>query len=132
MKKKVAKSKSMKQVARSGYDDMLSGVVDLLEAARRTAARSVNALMTATYWEIGLRIVEHEQRGKSRAGYGLDLLRLLSEDLTARFGRGFSRHNLARFREFYLVFPPNSIRATASLKSAAGRISNGPNFTPGC
>jgi hypothetical protein len=76
------------------YDEVLSGVVELLEQARRTAARSVNAIMTATYWEIGQRIVEFEQGGEERAGYGEQLLERLAEDLTKRFGRGFSRQNL--------------------------------------
>jgi hypothetical protein len=50
------------------YDEVLSGVVELLEQARHAAARSVNVIMTATYWEIGRRIVEFEQgwRGASR------------------------------------------------------------------
>jgi hypothetical protein len=43
-----------------GYDAVLTGVVELLDAARRASARVVNSLMTATYWEIGRRIVEHE------------------------------------------------------------------------
>jgi hypothetical protein len=47
------------------YDEVLSGVVELLEQARRAAARAVNAIMTATYWEIGRRIVEHEQGGEA-------------------------------------------------------------------
>ncbi|WP_366919821.1 DUF1016 N-terminal domain-containing protein [Burkholderia gladioli] len=63
----------------------------LLNAARRAAARSVNALMRAGYWEIGRRIVEAEQKGKRRAGYGEQLMARPSVDLTARFGRGFSR-----------------------------------------
>jgi len=56
----------------------------LLEAARRVSARTVNAFMTATYWEIGRRIVEFEQGGKERAEYGETLLLRLSHDLTAR------------------------------------------------
>ena len=51
-----------------GYDAILTGMVELLEAARRSAARAVNAVMTATYWDVGRRIVEHEQRGSERAG----------------------------------------------------------------
>lgn len=101
------------------YDRLLIGLSSLLEQARHTAARAVNALMTATYWEMGRQIVEHEQHGEQRAGYGEQLLERLSVDLTARFGRGFSRFNLARFREFYIVFPPQRIRATLSLKSGA-------------
>lgn len=34
------------------YSEVHSGIVRLLDAARRDAARSVNAVMTATYWEI--------------------------------------------------------------------------------
>ena len=70
--------------------------------------------MTATYWEIGRRIVEFEQGGKSRAEYGEELLNRLSTDLTARFGRGFSRPNLQRFRLFFEDFPATSICSTVS------------------
>ena len=52
------------------YDSIVSELSDLIESARRVSARSVNAVMTASYWEIGRRIVESEQRGKKRAGYG--------------------------------------------------------------
>ncbi len=61
--------------------------------------------MTATYWEIGRRIVEHEQQGEQRAAYGRELLGRLSADLRTRFGRGFSRQNLQQMRQFYLLFP---------------------------
>ncbi|VFR18948.1 FIG074102: hypothetical protein [plant metagenome] len=50
--------------------------------------------MTASYWKIGRRIVEAEQKGRRRAGYGEQLMARLSADLTARFGRGFSPDNL--------------------------------------
>ena len=50
-----------------GYDDLLTGISELLECARRMSARSVNSILTATYWEIGRRIVEYEQGGKARA-----------------------------------------------------------------
>ena len=70
------------------YAKVLAGVTDLLDAARRASARVVNSLMTATYWEIGRRIVEHEQAGQKRAGYGEEVVRNLSADLTRRFGRG--------------------------------------------
>lgn len=102
------------------YSNLVGGIAELLETARRTSARAVNALMTATYWEIGRRIVEFEQRGEKRAGYGEHILNRLADDLTARFGRGFSRFNLGRSRQLYLTFPSDQIRATLSLKSAAG------------
>jgi hypothetical protein len=61
-------------------------------------ARSINAAMTATYWEIGRRIVEFEQGGADRAAYGDVLVERLAKDLTQRFGRGFSRQNLGQMR----------------------------------
>ena len=109
--------KAVRAVARTNYAGLVSGVGELLEAARHASVRVTNALMTATYWEVGRRIVEFEQGGKKRAEYGEELLDRLSADLTARCGRGFSRFNLARFRSFYLAFPPEKIRATLSLVS---------------
>ncbi len=90
--------------ANGGYDAVLTDLVGLLEQARRQAARSVNAVMTAAYWEIGRRLVEVEQGEPARAEYGTQLLKRLSADLTARFGRGFSRQNLQQMRQFYLAW----------------------------
>ncbi|MDH5676964.1 MAG: PDDEXK nuclease domain-containing protein [Myxococcales bacterium] len=100
----------------AGYDELFSDVAGFIEEARRSAARSVNAVMTATYWLVGRRIVEQEQGGKARADYGEVLLKQLSADLAARFGRGFSRQNLQQMRLFYLKYPPEKICQTASGK----------------
>src|SRR5947208_6845249 len=105
------------------YGGLIGDIGELLEAARRNAARAVNALMTATYWEIGRRIVEFEQRGKKRAEYGEELLQRLTQDLTARFGRGFSYPNVNKFRQFYLAFPSPRILSTPSIESAQPIVS---------
>lgn len=120
MTKTITKKKASKPTTASDYPVLLGGVSELLESARRASARAVNAVMTATYWEIGRRIVEFEQAGKPRAEYGEEVLKRLSEDLTTRFGRGYSRFNLGRFRQFYLAAPADQIRATLSLKSPEG------------
>ena len=60
--------------------------------------------MTATYWEIGRRIVDFEQGGEKRAEYGKELLQQLSVDLTSKFGRGFSVDNLETMRLFYQTY----------------------------
>jgi len=101
----------------AGYEGLVGEIGALFEQARRTSARAVNALMTATYWEIGRRIVEYEQGGKARAKYGEGLLQRLASDLTARFGRGFSYPNLNKFRQFYLAFPREEILSTPSIES---------------
>lgn len=98
------------------YDAMLNRIVSLIDDARRISARTVNALMTATYWLIGRHIVEFEQQGKRRAGYGEELLKRLAADLNSRYGRGFSERNLEQMRLFYMSWP---ISQTASAKSGS-------------
>jgi predicted nuclease of restriction endonuclease-like (RecB) superfamily len=117
MSKPAKRIKAASPTVSRDYSGLVSGVSELLEAARRASVRTVNAFMTATYWEVGRRIVEFEQSGKERAEYGEEVLTRLADDLTARFGRGFSRFNLGRFRQFYLASPVDQIRATLSLKS---------------
>jgi predicted nuclease of restriction endonuclease-like (RecB) superfamily len=107
-------SKDKAVVSVPGYAAVSDGIVQLLNAARLAAARNVNALMTASYWEIGRRIVEAEQKGKRRAGYGEQLIERLSLDLTRQFGRGFSRQNLQQMRQFFLIWTPEKIRQTPS------------------
>ena len=76
----------------------------------------MNAILTATYWEIGRRIVEYEQTGFERAEYGHQLLQNLSSDLTKIFGRGFSVDNLESMRLFYLTYLLEGISETKSRK----------------
>jgi hypothetical protein len=100
-----------------GYESIVSQLSELIESARRVSARSVNAVMTATYWEIGRRIVESEQRGKKRAGYGEALLERLAADLTPKFGRGFGVRNLWLMRRFFVHWPKDQILQTVSAES---------------
>ena len=93
----------------------MAGIVD---AAKLSAARSVNAYMTGAYWMIGRHIVEYEQSGEERAAYGANLIEMLATDMTRRFGRGFSRQNLWQMRQFGLAYPPERILQTLSGESA--------------
>jgi len=104
-----------KSAAPAGYTSVLADVAHLLEAARRASVRTTNAIMTATYWEIGRRIVEFEQKGRGKADYGDVLMKRLGPDLTARFGRGFGWRNLYQMRAFYLAY--SGILQTLSAKS---------------
>jgi len=100
------------------YDTVFRDIANVIDVARRSAARSLNCIMTAAYWLIGERIVETEQRGERRAAYGEELLVRLSADLIKRYGRGFSRQNLQQMRQFYIFFQPEGICQTPSGKSA--------------
>jgi predicted nuclease of restriction endonuclease-like (RecB) superfamily len=99
------------------YNNIHAGIVELLKTARSAAARNVNSIMTATYWEIGRRIVMFEQGGEHRAEYGEQLIEQLSGDLTRQFGRGFGRANLWQMRAFYLAWPRGQILQTLSGES---------------
>ena len=101
------------------YDNIRTEIVELLKTARSTAARNVNSIMTATYWEIGRRIVKLEQGGERRAGYGEQLIEQLATDLTRKFGRGYGQTNLKQMRTFYQAWPEPQIRQTLSDESAS-------------
>ncbi len=96
---------SAKPASASHYAELVADLNRLLEDSRRVSARAVNTVMTATYWEVGRRIFEFEQGGKKRAGYGDELVARLANDLTARFGRGYSLSNLKSARTFFLLWP---------------------------
>jgi len=106
------------------YDSILGDISHVIDAARRSAARSVNCTMTAAYWLIGRRIVESEQKGEKRAAYGAELLERLSADLGNRYGTGFSRQNLQQMRQFYLLYLPEKISQTPSGKSVNNSATN--------
>jgi len=86
-------------------DTTYQSVKQILEEARKKAYSAVNFAMVQAYWSIGRIIVEEEQKGKAKAGYGEYLLKELSERLTKDFGKGFDYSNVKNMRQFYLVFP---------------------------
>ena len=81
---------------------LIADVRDLIRSARHAAASTVNTLQVLTNFEIGRRIVEQEQKGEERAGYGQELLNTLSKALTTEFGHGFSVTNLKLMRQFFI------------------------------
>jgi predicted nuclease of restriction endonuclease-like (RecB) superfamily len=91
----------MKQVSNNNF---ITQIKTLLQNAREKVYKNVNEVMTKTYYEIGKKIVEEEQLGSSRAKYGKELLKNLSNELTKEFGKGFSVDNLENMRRFYLVY----------------------------
>ena len=87
---------------------LLARVLEIVEAARGHAARSVNSAMVHAYWMIGREIVEVEQAGAKRAGYGDEVIDRLATRLSARLGRGFGVRTLWRLRQFYQTYPSGS------------------------
>jgi len=79
-------------------------IPELIASARATVARGVDLVQVHTNFEIGRRIVEQEQKGKDRAEYGQQVIKVLAEHLTKEFGIGFSARNLASMKAFYLQY----------------------------
>ena len=113
-------------------DALFARVIDIIEGARGMVARSVNAAMVQAYWLVGREIVEVEQQGAKRAGYGDEVLERLSQRLEKRLGDGFGPRTLRRIRLFYLTYPAGSAvppqlggpskRTEALSKSKRGKI----------
>ena len=105
----------------SDYRELLQSMSSLIEAGRQIAVRQVNTTLIATHWFMGRRIVEFEQKGKARAEYGKALLQRLGQDLSSKYGKGFSERNLKLMRQFYLDYP---IRQSLIAESEAASKGN--------
>ena len=90
----------MKPVKNKLYSDIKS----ILDQARGQAVKAVNFSMVIAYWQIGKRIVEEEQGGNQKAGYGEYILKDLAKKLNKDFVRTIDERELRRMRQFFLQF----------------------------
>ena len=111
--------------ASAGKPALYGRVREILAAARAGIARTVNTTQVMANWLIGRAIVEEEQRGRRRAGYGTAMLVELAERLRVDFGAGYGVDNLELFRRFYQEYPqllaeaaPETISYVPRRKSA--------------
>ena len=102
----------------AGYGSLLTSISDLLDHARRMSARTVNNILTATYWEIGRRIVEHEQGGEARAEYGRNCWNGLRQGSDGEARPWLFEVQSLQMRAFYLGW---EICQTPSENSRHGR-----------
>lgn len=84
---------------------LVDSIGAVIQQSRLRVAASINQTMVEAYWQIGKYIVEFEQKGEAKAQYGTAMLTRLSQELTVRMGKGFSRPNLNNMRRFYLLYP---------------------------
>jgi len=104
-------------------NSLLDRVVSILEEARSGVVRSVNSGMVAAYWLIGREIVQELQDGDDRAEYSGRVIDNLADQLTQKYGKGFSGRNLRNFRAFYSTYSnPSSIWHMPCAKLPLGQI----------
>ncbi len=96
-------------------NEIITQIQSIIATAKDRAIRSVNTERVLMYWQIGKIILEEEQQGNERAGYGEFLIKSLSETLQPQFGIGFSVRQLEMCRQFYRIFPiANALRSQFS------------------
>ena len=106
-------------------DALFEKVSALINQARKQVATTINVAEVYTKYHIGLYIVEYEQQGKARAEYGKQVLKTLSNRLSARFGNGWSEETLKLCRRFFMVYS-NSVNSDYPIQKEIGkqRLSN--------
>ncbi|MCK4357852.1 MAG: hypothetical protein KAW92_03790 [Candidatus Cloacimonetes bacterium] len=110
-------------IVKTTYNELFYRIAEILVQARNNVVRQINRTQVLAYWEIGREIVEFEQKGKARAEYGENLLKKLSADMTAKFGRGFSAENLRLMRKFYITFGKSKTLSWKSDKEKSQTLS---------
>jgi len=85
--------------------DLYGRIRVIIENARNNVVRAVNSQMLTAYWHIGQEIVEEEQKGKSRAEYGVRLIEKLAKQLSNHYGKGYDSSNLWNMRKFHITYP---------------------------
>ena len=96
--------KELKISRNDRVDNLYHRISPVILEARTTIVQTIDTVMVKAYWEIGKYIVEDEQSGSARAGYGKEILQQLSVKLTKEFGRGFSVTTLEDIRKFYIIY----------------------------
>lgn len=85
-------------------DTLCRNSIELIRYARKYVSKQVNYTQLMTYYGLGYWIVEEQQSGEQRAGYGKKVIQTLSDALNAEFGKGFSVDTLENARKFYLNY----------------------------
>ena len=91
-------------IPQHSLDTLYQEISQLITQSQNTVYQTANFEMVKTYWAIGQKIVEEEQKGEDRAAYGKQLIKHLSEKLTTAYGKGFTETNLKYMRQFYSTF----------------------------
>ena len=86
-------------------DEFITDVRSIIENGRKKAYDTIIRTSIKTFWDVGKRIIEEEQKGKTRAKYGTRLIKNLSHVLTPIYGNSYNKRNLEYYRKFYILFP---------------------------
>ena len=97
---------SKSELTTINIDALYNDVKRIIDSGIENGSKVVHSIICLTYWKVGQRIVEEEQHGETRAGYGKQVLKRLSEKLSATYAsnENYSARDLRNYRQFYLKF----------------------------
>ena len=101
-------------------DDLVKDACSIIDDAQLAAYHSVNTVLTLRNWLLGKRIAEEELKGEHRADYGAETIKNLSDSLTEKYGKGFTKRTVYKFQQFYKYFP--EIVRSVTAQSNVGLI----------
>jgi len=84
------------------FESLVGHINQVQDVLQAQAAHAINLTLTARNWLVGYYIVEFEQHGDDRAGYGDRLINRLAQSINKK---GFTPRRLREYRQFYLVYP---------------------------
>ena len=96
-------------------DDILNDMCGIIESSQKAAYQAVNTTLVRRNWLLGYRIASEEMQGEDRAKYGAEIIKKLAKELSAEYGKGYTKTNLYSFYSFYKTYP--EIFQTVSGKS---------------
>ncbi|HCM35422.1 PDDEXK nuclease domain-containing protein [Chryseobacterium sp.] len=105
----------MKEQDLQPKQELYHSIAKIIIDSKSNLYRTTNTILLNMYWEIGKLIVQDEQNGEKRAGYGKHILKNLANQLSLEFGKGFNERNLNNMRAFFSSFPIwNAVRTELS------------------
>ena len=107
------------KVSNSTMDALYNRASYVIEQARETAYRQVNEALVKRNWDLGKLIAEEELNGQDRATYGLNVIKNLSQRLSAQFGKGFTRRDLYHYLTFFKTYFDLFISTGSKVYSAS-------------
>ena len=84
-------------------DDILKDMCGIIESSQKAAYRAVNTTLIQRNWLLGYRIASEELQGEDRAKYGAEIIKKLAKELSAEYGKGYTKSNLYRLKMRKLV-----------------------------
>lgn len=106
------------EITDANVTELFDKISALIEEARQRVSTTVNIAEVYTKYNVGRYIVEDEQGGNKKAEYGKQVLKQLSERLTARYGKGWSVETLTLTRKFYQTYS-NSVNSVYEIQPSS-------------